>query len=93
MCPAPSLWRDPATGEGGVRDAFVLETLVSIDGMVFVRVAFELADCRPTAGEKVLTDTQRACAGDAMTLKEGHDLRSARPRLRNDLHGADNPPA
>ena len=42
-----------------VRDAFVLDTLVSIDGMVFVRVAFELADCRPTAGEKVLTVTQR----------------------------------
>ena len=71
MCPGPSLWRDRPRARADVRDAFVLDTLVSIDGMVFVRVAFELADCRPTAGEKVLTDTQRAGAGDAMTLKEG----------------------
>ena len=42
-----------------MRDAFILDTLASIDGMVFVRVAFELAAYRPTAGEKVLTVTQR----------------------------------
>ena len=46
----------------GVRDAFILDTLASIDPMVFVRVACELADYRPTAGEKVLTDTQREAA-------------------------------
>ena len=43
-----------------MRDAFILDTLASIDAMVFVRVAFELAAYRPTAGEKVLTDTQRS---------------------------------
>ena len=42
-----------------MRDASILDTLASIDGMVFVRVAFELAAFRPTAGEKVLTVTQR----------------------------------
>ena len=42
-----------------VRDASILDTLASIDEMVFVRVAFELAAYRPTAGESVLTVTQR----------------------------------
>ena len=42
-----------------MRDAFVLDTLVSIDAKVLVLVAFELAAHRPTAGEKVLTVTQR----------------------------------
>ena len=42
-----------------MRDVFILDTLASIDGMVFVRAAFELAAYRPTAGEKVLTVTPR----------------------------------
>jgi hypothetical protein len=48
---------EPVEGPGpraraDVRDAFILDTLASIDGMLFVRVAFDLADCRPTAGER-----------------------------------------
>ena len=42
-----------------MRDAFILDTLASIDGMVFVRIAFEFAAYRPTAGEKMLTVTPR----------------------------------
>ena len=76
-----------------MRDAFVLDTLVSIDKDVLVRVAFDFADYRPTSGEKVLTVTQRAGGGDARTLKERHGPRRARPRIRNDLHGVDHPPA
>ena len=58
--PGSELVEGPGHGQrADVRDAFILDTLASIDGMVFVRVAFELADYRPTAGEKVLTDTQR----------------------------------
>ena len=93
MCPAPSLWRDPATGEGGCARRIHSRYIGVHRRDVLVRVAFELADYRPTAGEKVSTVTQRAGAGAAMTLKEGYDLRSARPRLRNDLHRADNSPA
>ena len=44
-------------------DAFILDTLESIDGMVFGRVAFEkLAAYWPTAGDDVSTDAQRASA-------------------------------
>jgi dihydrofolate reductase len=41
-------------------DTFILNTLQSIDGMVFGRVAFEkLAAYWPTAGETLSTETQR----------------------------------
>ena len=59
MCPGPSLWRTRPRERSDVRDVFILDTLASIDGMVFVRAAFELAAYRPTAGEKVLTVTPR----------------------------------
>ena len=59
VCPGPSLWRDRPRERADVRDVFILDTLASIDGMVFVRAAFELAAYRLTAGEKVLTVTQR----------------------------------
>ena len=60
MCLGPSLRGTRARQRAGVRAAFILDTLASIDAMVFVRVACELAAYRPTAGEKVLTVTQRA---------------------------------
>ena len=69
MCPGSSLWRDPATGKGRCAGRIRSRYVGVHRRDVFVRVAFELADCRPTAGEKVLTDTQRAGARDAMTLK------------------------
>ena len=70
--PGFELVEGPGHGQGQMCGTHsFIDTLVSIDGMVFVRVAFELADCRPTAGEKVLTDTQRAGAAGCNDAKGG----------------------
>ena len=80
--PGFELVEGPGHARGAdVRDVFILDTLASIDGVCSYASHSSSPNCRPTADEKVLTDMQRAGAGDAMTLKEGHDLRSARPRL------------
>ena len=55
MYPGPSLWRDPAAGEGRCAGRIHSRYVGVHHGMVFV----ELAAHRRTAGEKVLTVTQR----------------------------------
>ena len=49
----------PGPGRGQMCGTHSLSIRWRIDEMVFVRVAFELAAYRPTAGESVLTVTQR----------------------------------
>ncbi len=62
--PAPTLCRERESGCAGR----IHSRYVGADRRdVFVRVAFEAVDYRPTDGEKMLTVTQRAAAADAMT--------------------------